>query len=109
MTPCVSRVGTSGAPNLPRRKENLLPGWRSSALRARGPFVSRRTPMTVLIYVDTSKQVGDRDHLKVFAEVEAGGGMFAENDTPGVAFEYDVIDRPADHRLVAQSLLLCID
>ena len=23
--------------------------------------------MTVLIYVDTSKQVGDRDHLKVFA------------------------------------------
>lgn len=23
--------------------------------------------MTVLIYVDTSKQVGDKDHLKVFA------------------------------------------
>jgi hypothetical protein len=23
--------------------------------------------MTVWIYVDTSKQVGDRDHLKVFA------------------------------------------
>ena len=23
--------------------------------------------MTVLIYVDTSKQVGDRDHLKIFA------------------------------------------
>ena len=23
--------------------------------------------MTVLIYVETSKQVGDRDHLKVFA------------------------------------------
>jgi hypothetical protein len=26
--------------------------------------------MTVLIYVDTSKQVGDRDHLKVFANAE---------------------------------------
>jgi len=27
--------------------------------------------MTVLIYVDTSKQVGDRDHLKVFANAHA--------------------------------------
>ena len=27
--------------------------------------------MTVLIYVNTSKQVGDPDHLKVFANVEA--------------------------------------
>jgi hypothetical protein len=27
--------------------------------------------MTVLIYVDTSKQVGDPEHLKVFANAEA--------------------------------------
>lgn len=27
--------------------------------------------MTVLIYVDTSKQVGDADHLKVFANAAA--------------------------------------
>ena len=27
--------------------------------------------MTVLIYVDTSKQVGDKDHLKVFANRDA--------------------------------------
>jgi hypothetical protein len=27
--------------------------------------------MTVLIYVDTSKQVGDPDHLKVFANEDA--------------------------------------
>jgi len=27
--------------------------------------------MTVLIYVDTSKQVGDKDHLKVFANEDA--------------------------------------
>ena len=26
--------------------------------------------MTVLIYVDTSKQVGDPDHLKVFANAQ---------------------------------------
>ena len=34
--------------------------------------------MTVLVYVDTSKQVGDRDHLKIFDSQE------------GVAFEYEV-------------------
>jgi hypothetical protein len=27
--------------------------------------------MTVFVYVDTSKQVGDRDHLKVFANADA--------------------------------------
>ena len=27
--------------------------------------------MTVLIYVDTSKQIGDPDHLKVFANSDA--------------------------------------
>ena len=27
--------------------------------------------MTVFIYVDTSKQVGDKDHLKVFANEDA--------------------------------------
>jgi hypothetical protein len=27
--------------------------------------------MTVLIYVNTSKQVGDADHLKVFANADA--------------------------------------
>jgi hypothetical protein len=47
--------------------------------------------MTVLIYVDTSKQVGDRDHLKVFATIDAAEKWFEENDPDGVAFEYDVI------------------
>ena len=27
--------------------------------------------MTVLVYVDTSKQVGDPNHIKVFANAEA--------------------------------------
>jgi hypothetical protein len=49
-------------------------------------------PLTVLIYVDTSKQVGDLDHLKVFANAEAAEAWFAENDP--VAFEYEVIEPP---------------
>ena len=50
--------------------------------------------MTVLIYVDTSKQVGDPDHLKVFAHADAPEAWFAENDPEGVAFEYEVIQPP---------------
>ena len=46
---------------------------------------------TVLIYVDTSKEVGDVDHLKVFANEEAAEKWFRENDPEGVAFEYPVI------------------
>jgi len=34
--------------------------------------------MTVFIYVNTSKQVGDRDHLKVFANADAAETWFAE-------------------------------
>ena len=49
--------------------------------------------MTVLIYVDTSKQVGDREHLKVFADDATAEDWLAENDPEGIAFEYDVIDR----------------
>jgi hypothetical protein len=45
---------------------------------------------TVWIYVDTSKQVGDVDHLKVFANEEAAERWFAEHDPEGVAFDYEV-------------------
>ena len=48
--------------------------------------------MTVLIYVDTSKQVGDPDHLKVFANQDAAETWFEENDPEGVAFEYEVLE-----------------
>ena len=34
--------------------------------------------MTVLIYVDTSRQVGDPDHLKVFANADAAETWFEE-------------------------------
>jgi hypothetical protein len=47
--------------------------------------------MTVWIYVDTSKQVGDADHLRVFKTAEAAERWFAENDPEGVAFEYPII------------------
>jgi hypothetical protein len=32
--------------------------------------------MTLLIYVDTSKQVADPDHLKVFANADAAPSRF---------------------------------
>ena len=47
--------------------------------------------MTVFVYVNTAKQVGDRDHIKVFATVDAAEAWFEEKDPEGVAFEYDVI------------------
>ena len=46
--------------------------------------------MTVLIYVDTRKQVGDRDHLKVFDSQAAAQAWFDQHSPEGVAFEYEV-------------------
>jgi hypothetical protein len=46
---------------------------------------------TVWVYVDTSKEVGDIDHLKVFADEETAEEWLRENDIEGVAFEYEVI------------------
>jgi hypothetical protein len=48
--------------------------------------------MTVLVYVNTSKQVGDRDHLKIFANEDAAETWFEENDPEGVAFECEVLE-----------------
>jgi hypothetical protein len=50
-----------------------------------------RDEMNVLIHVDTSKQVGDKDHIKVFANQDAAETWFAENDPEGVAFEYGIL------------------
>jgi hypothetical protein len=47
--------------------------------------------MTVWIYTDTSKQVGDPDHLKAFANQDAANEWFKQHDPEGVAFEYPVI------------------
>ena len=40
--------------------------------------------------IDTSKDVGDRDHLKVFADEAAAEAWFRKHDPEGVAFEYPV-------------------
>jgi hypothetical protein len=44
--------------------------------------------MTVLIYVNTSKQVGDPDH----ANADAAETWLEENDPQGGAFEYEVME-----------------
>ena len=47
--------------------------------------------MTVWVYINTVKEVGDVDHLKVFASENAANTWFAENDPEGMAFEYPVL------------------
>lgn len=56
-----------------------------------GPAETKEGPVNVLIYVNTNKEVGDLDHLKVFASEDAAEKWFTENDPEGVAFVYPVI------------------
>ena len=46
----------------------------------------------MLIYVNITKQVGDVEHIKVFANQDAAETWFAENDPESVAFEYEVLE-----------------
>ena len=48
--------------------------------------------MTVLIYVNTSKQVGDPEHLKVFANADASEAWFEENDPKASLSKYEVLE-----------------
>jgi hypothetical protein len=48
--------------------------------------------MTILVYVNTGRQVGDKDHIKLFATTDAAEKWFEENDPEGVAFEYEVLE-----------------
>lgn len=41
---------------------------------------------------NTSKQVGDVEQIKVFANADAAETWFEENDPEGVAFEYQVLE-----------------
>jgi hypothetical protein len=54
---------------------------------------------TVFVYVNTSKQVGDRDHVKVFANVDAAEKWFEEND-PGCCLQRSLF-RDSKHRDVS--------
>ena len=47
--------------------------------------------MTLLIYVNNAKQVGDPELLEVFANEDAAETWFEKNDPEGVAFEYEVL------------------
>ena len=47
--------------------------------------------MTVSAYVNMSKQIGDKDHVKVFANVDAAEKWF-ENHPEGVAFACEVLE-----------------
>jgi hypothetical protein len=42
--------------------------------------------------VNESKQVGDPDHLKVFASADAAETWLEDNDPEGLAFEYEVLE-----------------
>jgi len=58
-----------------------------------GEAQAQEGPMTtVWIYVDTNTEVGDADHLKVFAPAELADEWFKKNDPEGVAFGYEVIE-----------------
>ena len=59
--------------------------------RALGEAQAEERPVSVFVYGNTSKQVGDVDHIKVFANGDAAEAWFAENDPEGVAFEYEVL------------------
>ena len=48
---------------------------------------------TVWIYINTAREVGDLDHLKVFASAEAAEKWFEGNDPERVAFEYSIIEQ----------------
>ena len=48
--------------------------------------------MTVFVDINTRKQIGDVDHVKVFANEDAAEAWFEDNDPEGVAFEYEVLE-----------------
>jgi hypothetical protein len=56
------------------------------------PTQAEEGPMTVFVYVNMSKQIGDKDHIKVFANVDAAEKWFEESDPEGAAFEYEVLE-----------------
>jgi hypothetical protein len=48
--------------------------------------------MTVLIYVDTSKKVGDRDHLKVFANADAAENGSRKTIPKAWPLKYEILE-----------------
>jgi hypothetical protein len=48
--------------------------------------------MTVFVYVNTSKQVGDPEHIKVFATADAAEKTVRGKRPEGAAFKYEVLE-----------------
>ena len=61
--------------------------------------------MTVFVHVNTSKQVGDKDHIKAFPSTDAAETWLREHDPEGVAFEYEVPQAGARSSLVRVPVL----
>jgi hypothetical protein len=59
-----------------------MPASRTHATSKKAKAYSRT--MTVFVCVKTSKQVGDAEHVKVFATMDAAETWFEENDPEGV-------------------------
>jgi hypothetical protein len=57
-----------------------------------GPEKAQEGPTTVFVYVNTAKQVGAPEHIKVFGTLDAAERWFEENEPEGVAFEYEVLE-----------------
>jgi hypothetical protein len=69
----------------------ILVGRRDRVARQTRQALQDRAMKTAWVYINTAKEVGDLDYLKVFANEEAAEEWFAEHDPEAVAFEYSVI------------------
>jgi hypothetical protein len=85
----MTRICAQDKCNQPAQAGGIRPETQKPAL---GETQAQEGPMTVLIYVNTSKQVGDPNHLKVFANADAAETWFEENDAEGVACEHEVLE-----------------
>ena len=77
--------------------EDNLGVWRPPlSVEMAGVLSFEERPMIVFVYVNPSRQVGDVEHIKVFASEGAAERWFKANDPEGVAFEYDVMEESAE-------------
>jgi hypothetical protein len=63
---------------------------------------------TVFIYIDTNKDVGDPDHLKVFATPEAADEWFKEHNPEGVVFGRSWSERIGRRTTFAMLLIVAL-
>ena len=97
MTPCFfftmgeprenpdDEVSTKGQPN--------CSNWGGTMInRGKGQPVPGLDDQRMCLFMWTSKEVGDPDHLKVFSTAEAADTWLEENEPECVAFEYAVLE-----------------